>query len=87
MTTQTSTALVPVADAKASETRQGCCETGQKGGRMKWLMFAAVALLVLGLVTGSAVFGFAAIAPLLYALPCLAMCGMCLFKHGGTAKS
>lgn len=47
---------------------------------MKWLMFAAVALLVLGLVTGSAVFGFAAIAPLLYALPCLAMCGMCLFK-------
>lgn len=87
MTTQTSTALVPVADAKASETSQGCCGTGQKSGRLKWLMVAAVALLVLGLVTGSAVFGFAAIAPLLYALPCLAMCGMCLFKHGGTAKS
>ena len=87
MTAQTSTALVPVADARASETSQGCCGTGQKSGRTKWLMGAAAALLVVGLVTGSAVLGFAAIAPLLYVLPCLAMCGMCLFKHGGTAQS
>ena len=85
MTTQSSTALVPVADARASETDQGCCGTGQKSSRL-WLM-AAATFLVLGLITGSAVFGFAALAPLLYALPCLAMCGMCLFKHGGAAKS
>lgn len=50
-------------------------------------MVAAAVLLVVGLVTGSAVFGFAAVAPLLYALPCLVMCGMCLFKHGGSATS
>jgi hypothetical protein len=50
-------------------------------------MGAAAALLVIGLVTGSAVFGFAAIAPLFYVLPCLVMCGMCLFKQRGDAKS
>lgn len=87
MTTQTSTALVPVADSTASETSRGCCGSDAKSGRMKWMMVAAAALLVIGLGTGSAVFGFAAIAPLLYVLPCLAMCGMCLFKHGGSAKS
>ena len=87
MTTQASTALGPVADSEAAETSRGCCGTGQKSSRMKWLMIAAAALLVIGLVTGSAVLGFAAIAPLLYLLPCLAMCGMCLFKHGGAAKS
>lgn len=86
MTVQTSTALVPVAGSMASETSEVSCGTGQKSGRMKWLMILAAALLVIGLITGSAGFGFAAIAPLLYALPCLIMCGMCLFKHGGTAK-
>ena len=87
MTMQTSTALVPVTDSKAAETDNGCCGSGRRGGRMKWVMGAAAALLAIGLVTGSAVFGFAAIAPLLYVLPCLAMCGMCLFKQGGDAKS
>lgn len=87
MTMHTSTARVPVADSTASETSRGCCGTGQTSGRMKWPMVAAAALLVIGLVTGSAMFGFAAMVPLLYVLPCLAMCGMCLFKHGGTAKS
>lgn len=87
MTTQTSRALVPVADTKVPATSQRCCETGRTSSRMKWLMIAAAGLLVIGLVTGSAVLGFAAIAPLLYVLPCLAMCGMCLFKHGGTAKT
>lgn len=53
---------------------------------MKWLMVAVGALLFVGLATGSTMFGFAAIAPLLYVLPCLAMCGMCLFKHRGAAK-
>lgn len=85
MTTRTSTALVPVAEFKAAETNNGCCGSGQKSGHIKWLMGAAAALLVIGLVTGSAVFGFAAIAPLLYVLPCLVMCGMCLFKNGGDA--
>lgn len=85
MTTQTSTALVP--DSEASETSRSCCGSGQKGSRMKWLMIAVVALLVIGLVTGSAAFGFAAVAPILYVLPCLAMCGRCLFKRGGAAQS
>lgn len=87
MTTQTSNGFARVAVAEASETSRGCCGSDAKGGRMKWLIVAAATLSVIALVTGSAVFGFAAIAPLLYALPCLAMCGMCLIKHGGTAKS
>lgn len=87
MTTQISTALVRVADSEAAETTGGCCAKGQTNSRMKWLIVAAAAMLVIALVTGSAVLGFAAIAPLLYVLPCLAMCGMCLFKHGGTAHS
>ena len=85
--TQTANGLARVAVSEASETSRGCCGSGEKSGRMKWLMVAAAALLVIALVTGSGMFGFAAIAPLLYALPCLAMCGMCLFKHGGGAKS
>lgn len=87
MTTQTSTGFARVAGSEVSETSRGCCGSSEKSRRMKWLMLAAAAMLVIALALGSAVFGFAAIAPLLYALPCLAMCGMCLFKHGGTAKS
>ncbi len=87
MTAQTSTALARAADPQASETIEGCCGKGQTSNRVKWLIVAAVAMLVIALVTGSAMLGFAAVAPLLYALPCLAMCGMCLFKHGGTANS
>lgn len=87
MTTQTSKALVPVADTKVPAARQRCCESGRANSRTKWLMIAAAGLLVIGLVTGSAVLGFVAIAPLLYVLPCLAVCGMCLLKHGGTSKT
>ena len=87
MTTQTSTGTVPVASSNVSERDAGCCGTDPKSSRMKWLMVAAAGLLVMGLATGSAVLGFAAIAPLLYVLPCLLMCGMCLLKHGGTATS
>lgn len=87
MTTRTPTARVSLADFKAAETNNGCCGSGQKSGPMTWLIGAVAALLVIGLVTGSAVFGFAAIAPLFYVLSCLVMCGMCLFKQRGDAKS
>lgn len=84
MTTQAS--LVEVAPSELPKTSGGCCGSRQSG-RMKWFMFAAAVLLVIGLVTGSAIVGFAAVAPLLYVLPCLAMCGMCLLKQRGAAKN
>lgn len=89
MTTRTSTSLVPVANYEAPAAKQGCCGTGSgtSSRSRKWLMLAAAALAVLGLVTGSLLLGFAAIAPLLYALPCLLMCGMCLFGKKGQAAS
>lgn len=85
MTTQASS--VQLAQSELTKTSHGCCGSSQKSGRMKWLMAAAAVLLAIGLVTGSAILGFAAVAPLLYVLPCLAMCGMCLLKQGGAAKS
>ncbi len=42
----------------------------------------AVVLLVPGLAFGGAWWGFAAILPLLYVLPCAAMIAMCMKGHG-----
>lgn len=66
MTTQTSTALVPIADPRATKASRGCCGTCQESGRMKTLMVAAAALLVIGFVAGSTGVGVAATALLLY---------------------
>lgn len=85
MTAQTSAVRSRLPD-RMRVGRSGCCGSAQKSSGMKWLMVAVGALLFVGLATGSTMFGFAAIAPLLYVLPCLAMCGMCLFKHRGAAK-
>lgn len=80
MKTSTSTALVPVAPAQAADTMQGCGRTGgAMSRRSKWLIFAAAALAIAGLVTGSVLFGFAAVLPLLYTLPCAIMVAMCMF--------
>lgn len=79
--TATSTALVPVPVASAhSEGIAGHrVQQNRMMNRKKWLLAAAVSLVVAGLALGSAVLGFAAILPLLFILPCLAMCvtGMC----------
>lgn len=59
----------------------------QRSGRSRWVLIAAaVALVVIGLVAGSALFGFAAVLPLLYTLPCMLMLAMCLFgkRHSAT---
>lgn len=85
MQNQTSTVIPSETNIEAPRSGGGCCG-GPKTGRMKLLIASGVALLVLGLISGSAILGFAAIAPLLYVLPCLVMCGMCLFMHGGAAK-
>lgn len=49
----------------------------------------ALALVVAatGLAFGGAWWGFAAILPLLYALPCAAMMAMCMKGHGGSGQS
>lgn len=89
MTNQACKALVPVASSEAPASDQSCCRIGVRSARSKWLMVAAAALAITGLITGSALFGFAAIAPILYLAPCLIMCGMCLFgmKKGQAASS
>ena len=50
--------------------------------RTKWLLVAAAVLAVAGLAIGSSLLGFAAMLPLLYVLPCLAMLGMCMKGNG-----
>ena len=87
MTSGTSSSGASLAELKASDMNKPSCGSDRNVSRLMWLMIAGAALLVIGFATGSAVFGFAALAPILYAVPCLIMCGMCLSKHCGTAKS
>lgn len=51
-------------------------------GRNKWFLAAAGLLAIAALALGSALLGFAAILPLLFILPCLAMMTMCMRGHG-----
>lgn len=44
-------------------------------------------LVTAGLAFGSAWWGFAAILPLLYVLPCAAMMAMCMNGHGGPGQN
>ncbi len=46
--------------------------------RTKWLILAIVVLALGAAVFGSVWFGVAAVLPLLYVLPCLAMMAMCM---------
>lgn len=90
MRSSTSTALVPVAPPTATATSQGCGGSG-KGmtARSKWLLLSAAVLALAGVATGTAIFGFAAVLPLLYTLPCLIMVAICMFgmNKGGAANS
>jgi len=55
---------------------------GRRGHYALALMLAAV-----GLVFSGAWWGFAAILPLLYVLPCAAMMAMCMKGHGGSGQN
>ena len=96
-----STVLVPVAQARATELQVsgqaqdasgfpkrggGCGSRGSGGfGKRKWLIAASIALAVAAAVLGSVWFGIAAVLPLLYLAPCVAMVAMCMKKgNGGT---
>ena len=56
------------------------------GGRRGLWVFA-LALAVAGLFLGGAWWGFAAVLPLLYVLPCAAMMAMCMKGHGGSGQN
>lgn len=56
------------------------------GGRRGLWVFA-LALAAAGLVLGGAWWGFAAILPLFYVLPCAAMMAMCMKGHGGSGQN
>lgn len=61
----------------------GAVQTGGCGGkgastRMKWLLAGSVALVVAAAIFGSGWLTLAAVLPLLYLLPCLAMAVMCM---------
>lgn len=89
-----STALVPVSRAKGSElqlsaqpqdasgSREGASGCGAGGScafaRRKWLIIASIALALAAAVLGSIWFGIAAVLPLLYLAPCVAMVFMCM---------
>jgi hypothetical protein len=91
--TSSSTAVVPWSPQQGGETLdgrqlqsaavtksgQGCghCK-GADSAKRKWLVVAGVALAIAAAVFGSIWFGFAAVLPLLYVLPCLAMLAMCM---------
>lgn len=91
MTRSTSTALVLVANPSASEPLDGCrMRAGRMAGQSKWILLGAAMLAMAGLALGSSVLGFAALLPLLYALPCLLMLAMCMFgmrKDGAASGS
>lgn len=86
LATQTSTALVNPAGPRYLSKNGSRFEKCQLISRMEWLIVAAAAVVVFALLASSLVLGFAAGAPLLCALSCLSICGMCLIKDGGTAR-
>ncbi|MFW2445791.1 MAG: hypothetical protein ACN4E6_00565 [Qipengyuania pacifica] len=87
--TSNSTALVPwtpqsggqqPAQAATSESSGGksCASAGRWSTKKKWLIAASVVLALGAAILSSMWFGFAAVLPLLYLLPCLAMMAMCM---------
>ena len=87
--TSSSTALVPWkpqggrehhlhAKGAAKPENKGCGSPARWSTRNKWLIASSVVLALGAGVLGSVWFGLAAVLPLLYLLPCLAMLAMCM---------
>tara|TARA_R110000850_G_scaffold169848_4_gene295102 strand:- start:205 stop:402 length:198 start_codon:yes stop_codon:yes gene_type:complete len=57
--------------------------------RNKWLIATSVVLAVGAVILGSLWLGLAAVLPLIYVLPCLAMAAMCMegMKGGSSERS
>lgn len=74
----------------AAETRKATnpgCGTRRAGVSRKWLIGISLVLAVAAGVLGSLWFGIAAILPLLYLLPCLAMMGLCMKGMNGKSPN
>lgn len=60
---------------------------GGRSSMRRGLYALALVLVAAGLALGGAWWGFAAVLPLLYLLPCAAMIAMCMKGHGGSGQS
>ncbi|MCP2017743.1 MAG: hypothetical protein ABJF09_03440 [Qipengyuania citrea] len=86
--TSSSTALVPwtpqlgaqqlQAATSKSSGGKSCASPARWSTKTKWLIAASVVLALGAAILGSMWFGFAAVLPLLYLFPCLAMMAMCM---------
>jgi len=72
--------------AAAGQTGPVAVASHYLGGRRGLWVFA-LTLAAAGLFLGGAWWGFAAILPLLYVLPCAAMMAMCMKGHGGPGQN
>lgn len=73
-------------DSRMPPARPRAVAGGRLSGR-RGLYALAFVLVAAGLALGGAWWGFAAVLPLLYVLPCAAMLAMCMKGHGGSGQS
>lgn len=63
--------------------RKSCASPARWSTRKKWLIAASVIVAAGAAILGSLWLGLAAVLPLLYVLPCLAMAAMCVKGMNG----
>ncbi|WP_225769703.1 DUF2933 domain-containing protein [Inquilinus sp. Marseille-Q2685] len=81
---------LPDRSAPAAPSHSSACggSSGWFGRHRRTVILAAVAVTIGGFALGWGWLGFAAMAPLLYLLPCMAMMAFCMKgmgRHGGEA--